>query len=100
MCGEGALDPREAMAAGLCVLAARCPEADEALGADGGMTLPPFSAEAWADAIAGCLGNPARVAMFGAEAERRVATPAREAAPTMARRRARRAGAGEDTGLR
>ena len=62
---------REAMAAGLCVLAARCPEADEALGADGGMTLPPFSAEAWADAIAGCLGNPARVAMFGAEAERR-----------------------------
>ncbi len=62
---------REALAAGMCVLATRCPEAHEALGSDAGVTLPPFSAEAWSDAIAACLGNPARVAMFGAEAERR-----------------------------
>ena len=62
---------REAMASGMCVLAARCPDADDALGADAGMTLPPFNADAWADAVASCLANPARVAMFGAAAEAR-----------------------------
>ncbi|MBM3634644.1 MAG: glycosyltransferase [Actinobacteria bacterium] len=60
---------REAMAASMCVLAARCPDADDALGTDAGMTLPPFNAEAWADAVASCLANPARVALFGAAAE-------------------------------
>jgi hypothetical protein len=71
--GDEAATPalREAMATGLCILAARSPEADEALGSDGGITLPPFNSDAWADAIAGCLANPARVAMYGAEAERR-----------------------------
>lgn len=62
---------REAMATGLCILAARSPETDDALGTDGGLTLPPFNADAWADAIAGCIANPARVALYGAEAERR-----------------------------
>lgn len=62
---------REAMATGLCVLAARGPDADEALGADAGITLPSFNAQAWADAVATCLANPARVAMFGAAAEAR-----------------------------
>ncbi len=62
---------QEAMASGLCVLSARCPGADEALGPDGGVTLPPFNADAWADAVASCLGNPARVALFGANAETR-----------------------------
>lgn len=62
---------REAMASGMCVLAARCPDADDALGTDAGITLPPFSAEAWADAVTSCLANPARVAMFGAAAEAR-----------------------------
>jgi glycosyltransferase involved in cell wall biosynthesis len=62
---------REAMAAGLCVIAARCPDADELLGANGGMTLPPFTADTWADAVSGCLANPARVGMFGAAAEDR-----------------------------
>lgn len=60
---------REAMATGLCVLAARGPDADEALGADAGITLPSFNAGAWGDAVATCLANPARVAMFGAAAE-------------------------------
>lgn len=60
---------REAMATGMCVLASRCPHADDALGTDAGITLPPFNAEAWADAVASCLANPARVAMFGAAAE-------------------------------
>ena len=62
---------REAMATGLCVLAARGPDADEALGTDAGITLPSFNAQAWADAVATCLANPARVAMFGAAAEAR-----------------------------
>jgi hypothetical protein len=62
---------REAMAAGMCVIAARCPDSDEMLGADGGMTLPPFTAETWADAIAACLSNPARVTMFGNAAHAR-----------------------------
>ena len=65
---------REAMAAGMCVMAARCPDSDEILGADGGLTLPPFTAETWADAIAGCLSNPARVAMFGEAARARAGT--------------------------
>ncbi|MFM9018258.1 MAG: glycosyltransferase [Actinomycetota bacterium] len=62
---------REAMATGMCVLAARCADADDALGTDAGMTLPPFNADAWADAVASCLANPARVALFGAAAEAR-----------------------------
>ena len=62
---------REAMATGMCVLAARCPDANDDLGTDAGMTLPPFNAEAWADAVASCLANPARVALFGAAAEAR-----------------------------
>ncbi len=62
---------REAMAAGMCVLAARCPDADELLGPEGGITLPPFTAEPWADAIGGCLANPARVTMLGAAAASR-----------------------------
>lgn len=62
---------REAMATGLCVLAARSPDADQALSDSTGVTLPPFKADAWADAVAACLSNPARVAMFGAAAEAR-----------------------------
>lgn len=62
---------REAMAAGMCVLAARGPEVEEALGGDSGIALPPFTSEAWADAITSCLVNPARVALLSAAAERR-----------------------------
>ncbi|MSO43844.1 MAG: hypothetical protein EXQ74_00810 [Thermoleophilia bacterium] len=62
---------REAMAAGMAVLTPRGPATDEAIGPGAGLTLPPFTTDPWVDAITSCIGNPARVAMFGAEAKRR-----------------------------
>ncbi len=64
---EDAASParREAMAAGLAVIAARCPEADDDIGTDAGLVVPPFSAEALTDAIRGLTGAPDRAAGMG-----------------------------------
>jgi glycosyltransferase involved in cell wall biosynthesis len=56
----------EAMAAGMAIVAPRCAEADDALGADAGVVVPPFSAEAVADAVRMLAGSPDRATGMGA----------------------------------
>ena len=63
---------REAMAAGLAVVASRCPEADDLIGTDGGLVVQPFSGDAWADAVRSLTAAPERVVALGDAARARV----------------------------
>lgn len=68
----GGASLREAMAAGLAIIAPRCPEVDESFTGDTGVALPPFSADAWSEAVRTLAADPARVRDLGARAAARV----------------------------
>lgn len=65
---------REAMAAGLAIIAPRCPEVDEVLATDAGVALPPFSADTWSEAIRALAADPGRVHDLGTRAAARAGT--------------------------
>ena len=69
LAGGAALD---AMAAGIAVLAPRCPQLEELVGhGREGLALPPYQREAWRAAVRELLADEARLAELGGEAARR-----------------------------
>ena len=65
---------REAMAAGMAIVAPRCAEADDALGTDAGVVVPPFSAESVADAVRTLVQAPQQATAMGDRARARTAS--------------------------
>lgn len=62
---------REAMAAGMAIVAPRCTEVDDALDADAGIVVPPFNADAVADAVRMLSTAPERATVMGEVARAR-----------------------------